>query len=476
MPLFRSIQVATLVALAAAAPSPVLAQSTGDVIRIPFERFTLSNGLQVILSPNRSVSQVAVDVWYHVGSKDDAPGRTGFAHLFEHVMFTGSGHVPYGVQDRMPTGGNRKAIGASTSWDRTNYYDIVPSNYLETALWIESDKMGFLLDSLDETKFKAQRDIVQNERRQDIDEVPYGRWLEIIFTARYPETHPYYWPILGYMADLRNAGVEDVKRFFRTWYAPSNATLTIVGDFDTGQAKRWITKYFAGLARGPAVVHPATPPAPLSAEKRLVFEDRVQLPQLSIAWPSAGDDERDVWALQFLERILAGSRTARITKELVYNARLARSVSAFNGGFETTGTFYLTIKPTAGHSLDEVAAAADTVIERFKRDGPTGDEMARTLAKKQFELLDTLESNIGKAEALSDGLVFHGDAHRVERDYATIAGITAADVQRVANQYLVHPRIMLSIVPLGKRDLAASGSTPVTVAPDGGHYLVGDKP
>ena len=151
-------------------------------------------------------------------------------------------------------------------------------------------------------------------------------------------------------------------------------------------------------------------------------------------------------------------------------------MSSFNGGYETTGTFYLSITPVAGHSLDEMAAAADSVIERFKREGPTADEMARTLAKKQFESLDTLESNIGKAEALSDGLVFHGDAHRVERDYTTIGGITAADVQRVANQYLVHPRIMLSIVPLGKRDQAASGSTLVTVAPDGGHYLVGDKP
>ncbi|CAN5881797.1 hypothetical protein BH11GEM1_BH11GEM1_32990 [soil metagenome] len=463
------LALATLVGLTAAAPAQAQSQGT---FRIPFEQFTLPNGLQVILSPNRTVPEVAVDVWYHVGSKDDTPGRTGFAHLFEHVMFTGSGHVPYGMHDRLTEGVGGSKARATTSNDRTNYLDVVPSNYLETALWLESDRMGFLLDSLDEARFIAQRDIVQNERRRTTDEVPYGRWLEIISTARYPEAHPYYWPIVGYMADLRKAGVEDLRRFFQTWYAPSNATLTIVGDFDPSQAKRWITKYFGDLARGPAVVHPATPAAPLTVEKRLVFEDRVQLPQLNIAWPTVGDDERDVWALQFLERILVGTRTARISKALMYDTHRARELLAFNGGYETTGTFYLSITPMPGHSLDEVAMAADSVIGRFKREGPTADEMSRTAALKQVEFLKSLESNKGKADALSDGLVFHGDAHRVERDYATIAGITAADVKRVANRYLVHPRIMLSIVPLGKRDQAASGSTAITVAPDGGHYRV----
>ena len=468
----QGLLLATLAVLAAAAPA--WAQSPASGIRIPVEQFTLPNGLQVILSPSRTMPEVAVDVWYHVGSKDDAPGRTGFAHLFEHMMFSGSGHVPYGMHDRLTigVGGSNRA---TTSFDCTNYYDIVPSNYLETALWLESDRMGFLLERLDEAKFVAQRDIVQNERREKTEDVPYGRGLEIISTARYPAKHPYYWPIVGYMADLRDAGVEDVKRFFRAWYVPSNATLTIVGDFEPAQARRWITKYFGGLARGPAVVHPNAPPAALTSEKRLVFEDRVQLPELSIAWPSVGDDEKDVWALQFLERILAGSRTARITKALVYDTPRAQSVLARNEGYETTGTFYLLVSPRAGHSLDEVAAAADSVIERFKREGPTPEEMARTSALKQFEFLRLLESNRGKAEALSDGLVFHGDARQFERDYATIKGVTAADVQRVANQYLVHPRIMLSIVPMGKRDQAASGSTPVTVAPDGGHYLVGDK-
>ena len=463
---------ATLVVLTAAAPA--WAESPASGIRIPVEQFTLPNGLQVILSPNRTMPEVAVDVWYHVGSKDDAPGRTGFAHLFEHVMFSGSGHVPYGMHDRLTigVGGSNRA---TTSFDRTNYYDIVPSNYLETALWLESDRMGFLLERLDEAKFVAQRDIVQNERREKTEDVPYGRGLEIISTARYPAKHPYYWPIVGYMADLRNAGVEDVKRFFRAWYAPSNATLTIVGDFEPAQARRWITKYFGGLARRPAVVHPNTPPAALTSEKRLVFEDRVQLPELSIAWPTVGDDERDVWALEFLGRILAGSRTARITKALMYDTPRAQSVIARTEGYATTGTFYLLVSPMPGHSIDEVAAAADSVIERFKREGPKPEEMARTSALKQFEFLRSLESNRGKAEALSDGLVFHGDARQFERDYETIKGITAADVKRVANQYLVYPRIMLSIVPMGKRDQAASGSTAVTIAPDGGHYLVGDK-
>ena len=471
MPSRRTLLLALLACLTIA--SSALAQAPGD-IRIPAEQFTLPNGLQVILSPNHTTPEVAVSVWYKVGSRDDTPGHTGFAHLFEHAMFTGSGHVPYGVHDRLTTGVGGQN-GANTTNDRTLFYDIVPSNYLETALWLESDRMGYLADSLDEAKFIAQRDVVQNERREKVDEVPYGRQEEIVSTARYPETHPYFWPIRGYMADLQKAGIDDVRRFFRTWYAPSNAVLTIVGDFETAQARRWITRYFGELSRGPAAVHPRIPPAILAADTRLVFEDRVQLPRLVIAWPSAGDDERDVWALQFLERILAGSRTARIAKALVYETRRARAVSSFNGAYETTGTFYLSLTPTAGHSLDEMASAADSVIERFKREGPTPDEMARTSALKQTEFVVLLESNRNKAEALTDGLVFHGDAHRLERDYTTIATITAEDVKRVANKYLVHPRITLSIVPMGKRDQAASGSTPVTVAPDGGHYLLGDK-
>src|SRR5918992_2228994 len=218
-------------------------RSASDPIRIPYERYTLPNGLTVIMSVNRATPTVTVDLWYHVGSKNEVAGRSGFAHLFEHVMFTGSGHVPYGMHDRMTegVGGNNNG---STSHDRTNYYENIPSNYLETALWMEADRMGFLLDALDSAKFVAQRDIVQNERRQGVDNQPYGRANEIMLAAMYPAGHPYSWDVIGSMNDLLVAPLDDVKSFFRQYYAPNNATIAIVGDFDPAQAKRWVARYF----------------------------------------------------------------------------------------------------------------------------------------------------------------------------------------------------------------------------------------
>src|SRR5687768_10093073 len=227
-------------ALVLALSAAVTAQSK---INIPFEAYTLPNGLNVVLSIDRTTPTVAVNIWYHVGSKNEMPGRTGFAHLFEHVMFTGSGHIPYGMHDKLTegVGGNNNG---STNNDRTNYFETVPSNYLETALWLESDRMGFLLDTLDLEKLNAQRDVVKNERRQGVDNQPYGRVSEILAAAMYPKGHPYSWPVIGSMTDLTAASEEDVKSFFRLYYAPNNATLAVVGDFDPAQAKKLIEKYF----------------------------------------------------------------------------------------------------------------------------------------------------------------------------------------------------------------------------------------
>ncbi|CAN5792254.1 hypothetical protein BH11GEM1_BH11GEM1_36010 [soil metagenome] len=469
----RPIQLLAVLLLAAA---PVHAQSRGSGINIPFERLTLPNGLDVILSPDHTVPQVAVNVWYHVGSKNEVPGRTGFAHMFEHVMFTGSGHVPYGMHDRLTEGVGGNNNGSTTN-DRTNYYEVVPANYLESALWLESDRMGYLLDKLDEAKFKAQRDIVQNERRQGTDNQPYGRASEIITTALYPASNPYSWPVVGYLSELQKADVDDVKEFFRQYYAPSNATISIVGDFEPAQAKAWVKKYFGDLKRGAPITRPKVPAVVLSAEKRLVFEDRVQVPRLYVSWPSVGDDNDDVYALQFLAQILAGPRTARLTKALVYDLQSAAAVSAFNRGAENSGAFGIGITPRPGHTLAEVEATADTIIARLKRDGPTADELARTSAGLEFGFVAQLQSNLGKSDILNDGLVFHGDAARFKRDYAKLKAVNAADVKRVANKYLGAGRVVLSVVPLGKPDQASmlAKSTKVTVAPDGGHYIMGDK-
>ena len=467
------LRIASALALAASAANAQATKPGAVSINIPFERVTLPNGLNVILAPDHTIPQVAVDVWYHVGSKNEVPGRTGFAHMFEHVMFTGSGHVPYGMHDRLTEGVGGNNNGSTTN-DRTNYYENVPSNYLEDALWLESDRMGFLLDKLDEAKFNAQRDIVQNERRQGIDNQPYGRNFEIVEAAMFPTTHPYSWPVVGYMADLKKATVEDVKNFFRVYYAPSNATLAIVGDFDPAQAKAWVRKYFGDLKAGGPIKRPTVVAPTLTAEKRLVFEDRVQVPRLSLAWPSVGDDKEDEFALESLAEILAGSRTARLTKTLVYDRQTAANVNAFNNDSENSGYFMVNITPRPGHTLTELEGTADSVIARLKSEGPTAEELAKTKAGLEFQFVSQLQSNLGKAQTLNDGLVFHGDAGYYRTAFAKLKAVTAADVKRVANKYLGAGRVVLSIVPQGKPELAskADKSTKVAVSPDGGHYIM----
>jgi zinc protease len=474
MHLQRTLRLATAIALCAS--SSALAQSAGSAINIPFERLTLPNGLEVILAPDHTVPQVAVDVWYHVGSKNEATGRTGFAHMFEHVMFTGSGHVPYGMHDRLTegVGGNNNG---STNNDRTNYYEVVPANYLESALWLESDRMGFLLDKLDDAKFKAQRDIVQNERRQGVDNQPYGRAFELIDYALYPDSHPYSWPVVGYMADLQRATVDDVKNFFRLYYAPSNATLAIVGDFDPAQAKTLARKYFGDLKGGAKITRPILKAPALAAEKRITFEDRVQVPRLYLSWPSAGDNDEDAEPLQFLAQIISGPRTARLTKALVYDRQTAASTTAFNNNNENGGNFIVSVTPRPNATLTQLEATTDSVLATLKAAGPTSEEMEKAKAGLEFGFVSALQSNLGKAEILLDGQVFHGDADYYKKQYARLKAVTAADVKRVANKYLVPGRVVLSIVPLGKLELAskADASAKVTVAPDGGHYIAGSR-
>jgi len=462
-------------ALATASHSQPAAKgtATGNLINLPFESYALPNGLKVILSVDRSIPQAAVDVWYHVGSKNETRGRTGFAHMFEHVMFTGSAHVPYGLHDRLTqgVGGNNNG---STNNDRTDYYENVPSNYVESALWMEADRMGYLLDKLDEAKFVAQRDIVQNERRQSVDNQPYGRAFEIFTVAMYPESNPYSWPVVGYMTDLKNATVDDVKAFFRLNYAPSNATIAVVGDIDPAQVKAWITKYFGELPKGAPVNRPKITPPVLAAPARLVYEDRVQVPRLYLAWPAVGDDHDDEPVLEMLAQILSGPRTARLTKDLVYDKQIATAANVFENSNENAGDFVAVLTPRPGHTLEELETATDAILERFKQEGPSEDELARAKAGLEFQFVSGLQSNLGKAQTLLSGLVFKGDAANYKADYARFKSINAAEVKRVANRYLVPGRVVLSIVPAGKVDQAAKAdaSRKVTVSPDGGHYIM----
>jgi zinc protease len=478
----RPYRLALLAAVAFASPAtgqrPASDRpASNDAINIPVERYRLPNGLTVILAPNRATPMVTVDVWYHVGSKNERAGRTGFAHLFEHVMFTGSANAPYPLHDNLTEGVSGVASNGSTSEDRTNYYETVPSNYLESTLWLEADRMGFLLETLDSAKFSAQRDIVQNERRQSVDNQPYGRASEILNVAMYPDTNPYHWPVVGYMTDLQNSGIEDVKSFFRLYYAPSNATVAIVGDFDAARAKAWVARYFGDLPRGSTITRPAAAPPRMTAEVRLTYEDRVQIPRLYISWPTTGIKHDDRYALNVLSEILTGSRTARLTKALVYDHQSAANVFASASGYESLGDFTIAVVPRPGHTLTQLEAATDSVITRFKHEGPTAEELARALAGIEFSFVSGLQSNFGKAETLLRGSVFHGDPLHYRTQYSRMRSVTAVDVKRVANTYLGHGRVVLSVVPEGKTELAAraQSSRKVTVAPDGAHYILGDK-
>ena len=297
------------------------APAAGRRHQLPFETYALSNGLSVILSPDHTTPTVAVDVWYHVGSKNEQPGRTGFAHLFEHVMFTGSGHAPYGVHDKL-TGGIGGSNNGTTSNDRTTYFETVPSNYLEDQIWLESDRMGFLLDTLDVAKLNAQRDIVKNERRQRVDNQPYGRAGEILAQATYPPSHPYSWDVIGSMADLSAESEEDVKNFFRLYYAPNNAYLSVVGDFDTAQTKAWIAKLLHRPPARQAITRPSDTPVTLTGSSVWSSRPRAGAATLHTV-ADRGREERRCFALQVLDAITAGPRTTRLTKALVYDQQAA---------------------------------------------------------------------------------------------------------------------------------------------------------
>jgi len=468
LPRLAWLALAALACFSAAQRPPTAAPAAAsDAIKIPFDSYKLPNGLTVILSEDHTTPTVAVNVWYHVGSKNELPGRTGFAHLFEHIMFTGSGHVPYGLHDKL-TEGIGGSNNGTTSNDRTTYFETVPSNYLESALWIESDRMGFLLDTLDLAKLNAQRDIVKNERRQGVDNQPYGRVREILARATYPASNPYSWDVIGSMEDLGAASAEDVKDFFRLYYAPNNAILAVVGDFQTAQARAWVTKYFADVPGGKALTRPSVAPATLPGEVRLAYEDRVQVSRLYVLWPTVGGKNDDQYALSVLGTILAGPRTSRLTKALVYDQQAAASVTASQRSYEDVGEFAVTITPRPGRSLTDLEAAVDGIIEKLKAEGPTAEEIQKATAGEELSFLRGLESNLGKAMQLCDGAGIHGDPGFFKTDYQKSLAVRVADVQRVANRYLGRGRVVLSVVPNGKPDQASkpAESRKVTGAED----------
>jgi zinc protease len=426
--------------------------------RIKFEKYKLPNGLEVILHEDHSTPIVAVDTWYHVGSGDEQVGRTGFAHLFEHIMFMGSQNVPVGAFDQMLEAAGADNNGSTTE-DRTNYYETLPSNALALALWLDADRMGFLLPTMDLAKVNLQRDVVKNERRQRVDNQPYGRADETILAVLYPKTHPYSWPVIGSMADLSAASLSDVQNFFRTYYAPNNATLTIAGDFDPASVKKLVAQYFGSIPRGPEVKRRLTVPAvTIPRDTFLVLEDKVQLPRLFYTWHSVKGFSADDAALDILAQIVANDKNSRLYKKLVYELQTAQNVRAFQDGSRLDGKFQIDVTPKPGQKVADIDRVVQAEIANVINNGITQRELQRAQNLYKASFLNRLASVLGKAEVLNSYNYFVGNPDYVQQDAARYDRVTAADVQRVARTYLGRPKIVLTVVPEGKKEMMLTAS------------------
>ena len=430
---------------------------------IRYTQFFLPNGLRVIFHEDHSTPIVGVNLWYHVGSKNETPGRTGFAHLFEHMMFQGfRGYDMDYVPVIQEFGG---ALNGSTNDDRTNYWELVPSNFLEDAIFMEAGRMGGLTDAMTQAKLDNQRDVVKNEKRQRIDNQPYGQATYKIAETMYPEGHPYHWTTIGSMEDLSAASLDDVKAFFRRYYVPNNASLVISGDFDPAEARRLVEKYFGPIPKGDTIARPNPPEPHLDKEVREQLEDRVQLPRLYMIWHSVPQYSKDEAALDMLSSILAGGKSSRLYKSLAYDRQVAQAISAFNSTEEIAGLFQIIATPKPGHALAEIEQAVGEEIARLKANGPTPEEMERAYNAREAGFiygLQTVGGFGGKDDQLNNYATFLGDPGYFEKDLARYRSVTAADVQRVAMQYLTDKRYVLSIVPRAAGPTSAAGPAPAS--------------
>ncbi len=435
----------------------IVAAPAASQLNIKFEKYTLPNGLQVILHEDQSTPIVAVNIWYHVGSAREKVGRTGFAHLFEHMMFQGSQNVAKGghfgsLQD---AGGS---LNGSTANDRTNYWENVPSQFLELALYLEADRMGFLIPAMTQEKLDNQRDVVKNERRQSYDNRPYGRADETIAAMLYEPSNPYSWPVIGSMTDLSAASLADVKEFFTLYYAPNNASLAVAGDFNPAQAKEWISKYFGGIPRGKEVEKVKINQPTQNISKRQTMEDRVQLPRLYLTWHSTPGSGGDDAILDILADILAGGKNSRLYKSLVYEKQIAQSVSAYQDSREVAGLFQIEVTAKPGKTLSDMEKAVDEEIGKLREGGVTDREIQRSKNSIKANFIYRLQSVGGfggKADQLNRYNIMWGDPGSINKDLDRYEKATAADVQRAARKYLTKERVELSVVPVGKKELEA---------------------
>jgi zinc protease len=447
---FIKIHLALLIGL-----MPLASQAQLD-LRLNYVLEKLPNGLTVILHEDHATPTVTVDVWYHVGSSYEKPGRTGFAHLFEHIMFEGSGNVKEGDFDNLLEGVGGSNNGSTTT-DRTNYYETLPSNALDVALFLESDRMGYLLKDMSPGKVDGQRDVVKNERRQSYENRPYGLAFENIVRELYPENHPYHWDVIGSMADLSAASYEDVTDFFKKYYVPNNAVLTIAGDIDPKATLERVKYWFNEIPAGAPVNRPVAPNFSLTEAKYLTLEDNVQLPRLYLVYKTPatltpGDAEMDIIA-----NVLASGKTSRLYQKLVYELGIAQDVNAFQNSMALTSNFLITVTARPGHSLPEILKVVDAEIQKLEKEGPTKREIEKVVNQNEARTLREAQSIESKAESLNTYYYFTGNPDYLNEDLARYRAIEVKDIQAITSRYLQsNQRLLLSIVPKTKTDLAVA--------------------
>lgn len=417
-----------------------------DLLKINYEKHKLKNGLEVILYQDKSLPIVAVNIWYRVGSANESKGKTGFAHLFEHMMFQGSKHIPKGEHFRLiqEAGGT---LNGSTSFDRTNYYETLPSNYLELALWLESDRMGYLLPALDEEKLNNQKDVVMNERMQRYENQPYGLAWEILLSNLFSSEHPYSWPTIGWMEDIKNFKLDDAKNFFRTYYSPNNATLTIGGNIDFDETINLIKKYFEEIPENNSIPQVIVPEQKLSEIKKIIYEDNVQLPRIYLAWLSSKIFENDEAALDILSDILSSSKNSRLTKTLVYDKQISQDVSSFQFSGKYGGMFLIisTAKPET--KLDEIKNEIFNQINLLIQNGITEEEVVRSKNTIKSHYIYSLQKLDTVVDHINHYNFYLGEPDSFSYDLNRYEKVVKEDIVTAAKKYLTNSFVELHIIP-----------------------------
>ena len=446
------------------------AQAPADIPKLDVEKYTLANGLEVILSEDHRVPLVGVDVWYHVGPAHEAPGRTGFAHLFEHMMFQVSKHIESDAHFKLLAGGGASGVNGTTNFDRTNYFETMPSNQLELALWLESDRMGYLLETVDQAKLSNQQDVVRNERRQSYENRPYGIVEEAMFQALFPKGHPYHGVVIGSHADIQAAKLDDVRDFFRQYYAPNHATIAIAGDIDKAATKKLIEKYFGTLKRGPAVPPVKVQTPVITAERRIVVEDRVELPRVYMAWITPpffkeGDADADI-----ASSVLGQGRVSRLYKKLVYEKQIAQNVTSYQYSTMLGSVFGIEATARPGHTVQELETVINEEIEALRAKGPTAAEVDRARNVLETQIFNGLQL-VGGFGGVADQLNLYnhyvGSPDYLAQDIARRRKVTPETVRQFAQRYLApNARVVVHGVP-GKQVLAPEVPKPTEQAATG---------